>query len=365
MEWWKKYANHPEKFRYRAHEKDELAHYADACYDIEYEYVVEREKPKQAQGATASSIKTKNVFDTATFQNDANRQLWRTNIYDRGGFLAKYGICPFNVYEEMDNLELNDNPYAGSHRIVWNNVKFPFDGNYAIKVEVDDNVNLTFRRDGKDEVKIRKEGFSPAGTNNGTGPSTYVRAFKKGSYQLIADLEQIPGGRFGFAPLPNSPTARGNVDPKFIKVGDNFYVDVRGSGSAKISFKAKASDTPRSGFAAKEVQIQSDSGMVKLKRNLSKEKETIRATGVFSAGNRYRINIIGGATRGKGRHLRDDKTIEMFDAGGDKFDFELILSKVSNELSASIKGINPMALAVNVQAAYTVEEVISLSLIHI
>ena len=38
MEWWKKYANHPEKFRYRAHEKDELAHYADACYDIEYEY---------------------------------------------------------------------------------------------------------------------------------------------------------------------------------------------------------------------------------------------------------------------------------------------------------------------------------------
>ena len=38
IEWWKKFANHPEKFRYRSHEKDELAHYADACYDIEYEY---------------------------------------------------------------------------------------------------------------------------------------------------------------------------------------------------------------------------------------------------------------------------------------------------------------------------------------
>ena len=38
MEWWKYFANHPNKFRYRAHEKDELAHYADACYDIEYEY---------------------------------------------------------------------------------------------------------------------------------------------------------------------------------------------------------------------------------------------------------------------------------------------------------------------------------------
>jgi glycyl-tRNA synthetase len=38
MEWWQGFANNPEKFRYRAHEKDELAHYADACYDIEYEY---------------------------------------------------------------------------------------------------------------------------------------------------------------------------------------------------------------------------------------------------------------------------------------------------------------------------------------
>ncbi len=38
MEWWQSFANNPEKFRYRAHEKDELAHYADACYDIEYEY---------------------------------------------------------------------------------------------------------------------------------------------------------------------------------------------------------------------------------------------------------------------------------------------------------------------------------------
>ena len=329
-------------------------------YDIagnKCKFVVDLPPPSQVapEGVLpAEGIQVQNIFNTVEWIGKANRQLWRTNVYNRGGFINESGVCPFDT-----NQMLNDNPYAGSHRIVWNNIKFPFDGNYAIQVAVDDNVNLTFRKDGKDEIKIRKEGFSPAGTNNSTGASTYVRAFKKGAYQLIADLEQIPGGRFGFAPIPNSPTARGNVDPKFIKIGNNFYVDVRGSGSAKITFTAKASDTPRSGFAAKEVQIQSDSGMVKLKRNLSKEKETIRATGVFSAGNKYRINIIGGATQGKGRHLRDDKTIEMFDAGGDNFDFELILSKVSNELSASIKGINPMALAVNVQAAYTVEEVIS------
>ncbi|MEK7705136.1 MAG: glycine--tRNA ligase [Myxococcota bacterium] len=38
MKWWQSYANHPEKFRARAHEPSELAHYADRCYDIEYDY---------------------------------------------------------------------------------------------------------------------------------------------------------------------------------------------------------------------------------------------------------------------------------------------------------------------------------------
>ncbi len=36
--WWRKFANDPDKFMLRPHEPDELAHYAKACYDIEYEY---------------------------------------------------------------------------------------------------------------------------------------------------------------------------------------------------------------------------------------------------------------------------------------------------------------------------------------
>lgn len=38
MNWWKKYANQSDSFRIRAHEADELAHYATACYDIEYRF---------------------------------------------------------------------------------------------------------------------------------------------------------------------------------------------------------------------------------------------------------------------------------------------------------------------------------------
>jgi glycyl-tRNA synthetase len=38
MNWWQRYANDKSKFRARPHEQSELAHYADACYDIEYLY---------------------------------------------------------------------------------------------------------------------------------------------------------------------------------------------------------------------------------------------------------------------------------------------------------------------------------------
>jgi glycyl-tRNA synthetase len=36
--WWTRLANGKEKFRFRAHEDDELAHYSDECYDVEYQY---------------------------------------------------------------------------------------------------------------------------------------------------------------------------------------------------------------------------------------------------------------------------------------------------------------------------------------
>ncbi|MBU0553539.1 glycine--tRNA ligase [Myxococcota bacterium] len=38
LAWWRSLANEPDKFKLRAHEGKELAHYAKACYDIEYEY---------------------------------------------------------------------------------------------------------------------------------------------------------------------------------------------------------------------------------------------------------------------------------------------------------------------------------------
>lgn len=38
MNWWRKFSNNPDSFRLRQHAADELAHYADDCYDVEYLY---------------------------------------------------------------------------------------------------------------------------------------------------------------------------------------------------------------------------------------------------------------------------------------------------------------------------------------
>jgi hypothetical protein len=142
---------------------------------------------------TPNTIQTKVVFNTIDYINKANRRLWRTNVYGRGGFLNDYGICPFDT-----SVQLEDNPYAGIHKIVWNNINFPVDGNYIIELEVDDNVTLKFTGSSTETI-ITKKGFS--NNDQGTGKSTETKYFKAGNYTISADLEQIPGGKFGFGAI--------------------------------------------------------------------------------------------------------------------------------------------------------------------
>lgn len=38
MQWWQRFANNKSAFRLRQHEPDELAHYADNCFDVDYDF---------------------------------------------------------------------------------------------------------------------------------------------------------------------------------------------------------------------------------------------------------------------------------------------------------------------------------------
>jgi hypothetical protein len=140
-----------------------------------------------------SPIQVKKVFNTLDYISKANRTLWRTNVNGRGGFINEFGICPFDT-----SVTLTDNPYAGTHTIVWNNINFPVDGSYRIRMGVDDSVTLFIG-----DERIRYEGFI-AGTNTSNPEYNVNKFFKAGNYTVRAELEQIPGGVFGFSDARNS-----------------------------------------------------------------------------------------------------------------------------------------------------------------
>ena len=115
-------------------------------------------------------------------------------------------------YPDYPNSSTDD--YAGFHEIIWTNLVFPEDGNYAITTMVDDNVVLTFSgkssNSNEKDVILEKKGFRIRGdARTGKGKSIEVKYFKSGTYTLKAVLEQIPG-----APLANGNPMALAVDVK-------------------------------------------------------------------------------------------------------------------------------------------------------
>ena len=135
------------------------------------------------------------VFDTVSFIDKASRKLWKTNNLSpqqrqdsSHSFSNRYGITPFNP-----TIEHNTN-YPGFHKIVWSNITFPATAEYDITIAVDDNVRLRIG----DQVDIQKDGFAVRGDwRTATGTTVYRKKVKEGTYTLTADLEQIPGGKYG------------------------------------------------------------------------------------------------------------------------------------------------------------------------
>ena len=102
-------------------------------------------------------------------------------------------VFPFDTLNTLP-----DNPYAGTHEIKWNAVNFPVSGNYIIEIGVDDNVTLQIG----DQVNIRKEGYTSSGKGiKSTGILKEMHYIKQGTYNIVAALEQIPGGKFGFGKI--------------------------------------------------------------------------------------------------------------------------------------------------------------------
>ena len=89
LDWWKRFANNKDGFRLRAHEKDELAHYASGCFDVEYQYpwgwdelegVASRTDYDLKHHSEASKTKL-SYFDQQKNDPDTGKPGWRYTPY--------------------------------------------------------------------------------------------------------------------------------------------------------------------------------------------------------------------------------------------------------------------------------------------
>jgi hypothetical protein len=109
-----------------------------------------------------------------------------------------------------------------------------------------------------------------------------------------------------------------SVKAKFVKKGKDIYLDVTGSGTGKIDFLMDVNDQAGvAGFAAKEVKIPAEGSNVSLKRSSSlPQKEKVKASGSFKAGQTYGPIQVIGAASGAGSPKVTSNEIGLLDADG-------------------------------------------------
>ena len=325
-----------------------------STYDLRFR--VNASVPKKDSGSNKSQ-KYESIFNTADYVNKADRKLWRTNVYGRRGFLSENGICPFDTKKPLEG-----NPYAGTHVIRWEGIDFPADGNYNITVDADDSVKIFIGNlEGGGKMAIGnglrdiEKGGDEVIIENGMNKQTYTRFFKKGKYRIRTELTQIPGGRFSFD--KNGKPSGGDITARFIERGGQNYLKVEGSGKARIHFRLRTDDDPgNSGSFASRIKIGKGSNdSVELKRSYKgrqlKEKETITESAFFEAGREYLIQTFN-SNRDTGSRIKNKaQTLEYDDNISNGFDenADLTITKITDQQRPEVKGVNPMALAIDIQ----------------
>ena len=118
MDWWAKFANHKDWFRLRQHDKDELAHYSDNCYDIEYLYpwgwdelegIASRTDYDLTRHTEESGVKL-SYFDQQKNDPNTGKPGWRYTPYviEPSAGLTR-GLLAFllDAYSEEEGLDAN------------------------------------------------------------------------------------------------------------------------------------------------------------------------------------------------------------------------------------------------------------------
>lgn len=118
LNWYKSYANSPEKFVLRRHDSDELAHYSDDCYDVEYEYpwgfdelegVASRTDYDLSRHAAATGAKL-SYFDQNKQDPETGKNGWRYTPYviePAAGLTRTFLALMLDAYTEEKGVDKN------------------------------------------------------------------------------------------------------------------------------------------------------------------------------------------------------------------------------------------------------------------
>ncbi len=142
--------------------------------------------------------------------------------------------------------------------------------------------------------------------------------------------------RFGVLPFdPNSVSQKRN-DKSIVKfeVGDDgkTYLNVSGSGRVKVGLRLNVNDNPRrSGLAVREVRIKADDGEIFMKREWV-TRATDKGMGIFTAGKKYEVKILGGVGRQPIPNNAQD-TIGLLDGHGTDWNADVKITSI-NQLSS-------------------------------
>lgn len=118
LSWYQKFANKPEDFILRAHEPDELAHYSNECYDVEYRYpwgfdelegIASRTNYDLTKHAKESGTKL-SYFDPQKQDPDTGKNGWRYIPYviEPAAGLTRSFLCfLLDAYHEESGVDAN------------------------------------------------------------------------------------------------------------------------------------------------------------------------------------------------------------------------------------------------------------------
>ena len=285
-------------------------------------------------------------------------------------FMNTYAVSP------IPPIDVEGSDFGGqSFTMIWREY-FPYTGDYTFK-GIADNVaflTVTNANDGGEEVfdtrLARLKGEEDVKSHD--PPKVITKTIQEGVYDIRVDIQNKPyydrlvsksGGdsifdsmssrkdadrtlwkmnptyvkkgknkdgnflnQYGVCPFdPGKPEVK--TVPSSIKLekdGDQIYVVAEGAGQIEGFFQMTTDDDPEdSGLAVTQIDIDSDSGNVSLRRgrvgNTYKENDRQSAKGIFTAGKRYKVRVVGGV-KGSGIAKFTSGSFKIDDNLGNGFD---------------------------------------------